>query len=1203
MAVRIEAQAEPIPGYRLLDRLGAGGFGEVWRAEAPGGIHKAIKIIHGDLRSKDSDLIRYAEQELKSLKRVKQVRHPYLLALDRYDIVEGRLLIVMELADCNLWDRFRECRDRGLPGIPREELLVYMSEIAEVLDLFNDQFQLQHLDIKPQNLFLLYNHIKVADFGQVKDLQGIMAEVTGGITPVYAAPETFDGVITRYCDQYSLACVYQELLSGVRPFDGCSMSQLLMQHLNLPPNLEPSPSCDRPALARALAKRPEDRWPNVTTFVRALQGGLPNSARVVVPSRPALHELPTQKPASTAAPDRLVSALASVVNLDYTPSPDTAELSGPMFTPAPPELSGPGPLRPALVIGLGHAGMRVLQRLRFELQQRFGPPHMTPAVRLLYVDTDADALDEATRARQSERLAALTPGDIFPAKLNRAGHYLKPRLNGRTLTEGWFDPQLLYRIPRTPQTLGLRLFGRLAFCDHYRPLLGKIQAELEAAVAVESLTATERRTGLQLRTNRPAVYVVTSLAGGTGSGMFIDLAYAVRARLQRMGYELPELIGLLVVPPPDLSQTSPQALGNTYAALTELNHYSRPETTFTANYDDRHGTIREKGPPFTRCYFIAGSVMSPTLLGATGTQTTPRGPATVPIPVPSARPRPVGSGSGPLPKPGSRLLSLAPAQRSMDTESADSTLRPFAEAAELIRLNLFTALGPAVDAARPVDEVAPASIRLATFGLAAFRWPRAEIVDRVATQVARRLLHKWVTIDTRRAREDMPGIAQAKWAQLGLEQDTILAHLERTADRAGGGRIEDQLVAIAKPLMPRGWLNRMPEPEKVTLALDRLVKLLGPPTSSGKRSPTAVEQALATVAAEAGTGFAQDIHALVPVLVNDPEFRLAGAEEVICQLLAATDRLRDHLLQSLGELDTKAQTGFDCLTHYAHVPKGAWRPTAGEFTDAVQQYPRARFQALLNRTLLGIYHAVREALTAELKNVSTARQRLDAVVATPEVPSEGIEATQLTRQLMPPGCATVAEAIDRFLAVLTEADFIEIDRRAQALIEPNAGGLLEACLTSDQGPESVVATVQDEARAYLETRLGEVDLTAMFLERYRTPQQIERAIEQTFQEVEPAGPTVGMAADSEVAVVGCPNGPGGEPLRELARRAIPVAGLPFADVPDNLIIYRERPAVPLAAFPHLGTAGAEAYAALPESQQCSAHARLDVTLWTNVAAK
>src|SRR5207302_11395787 len=149
-----------------------------------------------------------AEQELKALSRVKSVRHPYILSLERYDIIEGQLLIVMELADRNLWDRFRECRSQGHPGIPREELLRYMEETAEALDLMNIEHQLQHLDIKPQNLFLVHNHAKVADFGLVKDLEGVGASVSWGVTPAYAAPETFEGVVSHYCDQYSLAIVY-----------------------------------------------------------------------------------------------------------------------------------------------------------------------------------------------------------------------------------------------------------------------------------------------------------------------------------------------------------------------------------------------------------------------------------------------------------------------------------------------------------------------------------------------------------------------------------------------------------------------------------------------------------------------------------------------------------------------------------------------------------------------------------------------------------------------------------------------------------------------------------------------------------------------------------------------------------------------------------------------------------------------------------
>src|SRR5262249_5557296 len=162
MPVKIEANAEPIPGYKLIERLGGGGFGEVWKAVAPGGLLKAIKFVYGDLENAGDDEGLRAEQELKVMTRVKTVRHPYILSLERFDIIEGQLIIVMELADRNLWDRYKECRAQGLPGIPRDELLGYIAETAEALDLMNGQYQLQHLDIKPQNLFLVHSHVKVA---------------------------------------------------------------------------------------------------------------------------------------------------------------------------------------------------------------------------------------------------------------------------------------------------------------------------------------------------------------------------------------------------------------------------------------------------------------------------------------------------------------------------------------------------------------------------------------------------------------------------------------------------------------------------------------------------------------------------------------------------------------------------------------------------------------------------------------------------------------------------------------------------------------------------------------------------------------------------------------------------------------------------------------------------------------------------------
>lgn len=1185
MSVRFDTQAEPIPGYRLLDRLGAGGFGEVWKCEAPGGIFKAVKIIHGDLRSKDSDLVRYAEQELKALKRVKQVRHPYLLALDRYDIVDGRLMIVMELADCNLWDRFRECRDRGLVGIPRDELMQYMLETSEVLDLFNDQFQLQHLDIKPQNLFMLHNHVKVADFGQVKDLQGLMAQVTGGITPVYAAPETFDGVITRFCDQYSLACVYQELLTGVRPFDGSSMSQLLMQHLNLPPNLEPSPAADRPALARALAKKPDDRWPSVTAFVRALSGG-------VAPVRVSAPDVETPPRISPEA----LAALPALVAAGDTPS-RFAEPLGPVFTPAPPELTGSGPLQPALVIGLGNAGLRVLQRLRFEMSERFGPPAMTPVLRSLYIDTDPDSLEEAGRDRPADRLAGLRPDEVFGAKLNRAGHYLKPRFNGRSLTEGWFDTQLLYKMPRTPTTMGVRLFGRLAFLDHYRLLMGKVQTELEAAIAPDAVLLTEARTGLQRKTNRPRVYITGSLAGGTGGGMFLDLAFATRSRLKRMGYDNPEIVGLFVLPPADATITPPQSLGNTYASLTELNHFSRPDTVFTAHYDERAGYVKEKDSPFTRCYLLPGSVAGLSPQVGAGVSPPPR--RTPPV---IANPARRGPGSGVVGKPNSRVVSMS-VQRTPDPAAAATTLKPYAEAADRIRLDLFTPIGRAADDARDEQAAIEAEdgpvrkpFAVGTFGLACFDWPRADVVARTALVVGRDVLKRWAAPDAKRFREVMPSLAQTRWAQLGFEPDAVLGHLQRTADVAAGAKIDDVIGHVTEPLVPRGWLGRSPESTQVGLALDSLNKLIGPPASSLKRPPTAVEEAVAKAAADTGAKFALDLQHLLPALVDDPQFRLAGTEEMYRQFLANADRLIARFTQQAVDLDAKAVNGFECLTQYAHHQKGMRKPGAGELADALRQYPRARFQAVMARQMVGIYQAVRDALGDQLADVTVARQRLAAVALA--APEEEIEDVPVSlRKLMPPGCATVGEAVDRFLKVVTDADITEIDRRVQSVVEPEAGGLLNVCANAATGIERIIATVFEEARAHLDIRLGEVGLAAMFAERFRTPQQAERAIEQAYQEAEPAWVGNGPWVGGEVAVLACPGGASGEALRELARRAIPIAGLPVADSRDDLTIYREWPQVPLAALPHLGPAAAAAYDAIPEATQCSAHTRLDITRW------
>src|SRR3954468_3665263 len=102
------AGPEPLPGYRLLEPLGRGGFGEVWKCEAPGGLHKAVKIVRGD-----GIIPGGADQELRALQHIKSIRHPFLLSIERVEVIDGQLLLIMELADRSLHDLLQDYRRAG----------------------------------------------------------------------------------------------------------------------------------------------------------------------------------------------------------------------------------------------------------------------------------------------------------------------------------------------------------------------------------------------------------------------------------------------------------------------------------------------------------------------------------------------------------------------------------------------------------------------------------------------------------------------------------------------------------------------------------------------------------------------------------------------------------------------------------------------------------------------------------------------------------------------------------------------------------------------------------------------------------------------------------------------------------------------------------------------------------------------------------
>ena len=301
--------APPDQGYKLGEKLGAGAFGEVRRAEAPGGVDVALKIIFRPLSHAA------AQQELSSLELIKKLRHPYLLQTHAYWSLQDRLMIVMEMADGTLKDRKGMCVADGCPGVPPAELLGYLREAAEAIDYLHAQ-GIQHRDIKPANILLVGKHIKIADFGlaQLRPTPGNPSESGGRSgTPGFMAPEVWRGNPGPEADQYALAISYVESRLGRLPFAGKTMLEQMNAHMLAEPNLEGLEPAEAAVVGRALAKKPETRYATCAEFAAALADAL---APVIPPPR-----IPRWK-RYTAIGVVLAAAMIAVAVTVFRPSPE-----------------------------------------------------------------------------------------------------------------------------------------------------------------------------------------------------------------------------------------------------------------------------------------------------------------------------------------------------------------------------------------------------------------------------------------------------------------------------------------------------------------------------------------------------------------------------------------------------------------------------------------------------------------------------------------------------------------------------------------------------------------------------------------------------------------------------------------------------------------------------------------------------------------
>ena len=226
-----------LPGYKFVQQLGRTPTAETWAAQTKEGQRKQVQLLYG-LSSRDKRAFQEIIERLQSDCVMPACRRGKCCRADRAACIVVRDLI----GDC-FRDRFQEQRGRGLKGLARRELLDWLWTAAETLDELAKQHQLQHLGLNPRNLLLEEGRLLIGDYG----IQALLRQSGGQLDAPgqgrYAAPELVAGKVSPHCDQYSLAVIYQEMLTGSHASP--RRNRLSLSESGMPSAPAPEPRCCR----------------------------------------------------------------------------------------------------------------------------------------------------------------------------------------------------------------------------------------------------------------------------------------------------------------------------------------------------------------------------------------------------------------------------------------------------------------------------------------------------------------------------------------------------------------------------------------------------------------------------------------------------------------------------------------------------------------------------------------------------------------------------------------------------------------------------------------------------------------------------------------------------------------------------------------------------------------------------------------------
>src|SRR4029079_8882781 len=285
--------------YGIVRKVGSGGMGDIYEVSHSRLAGRyAMKVLRAEAGAASEALTRFQREA----KVTSALRHPNIVQVIDFSTTDaGQPYLVMEFLDGPELAQGMQ----GANPLPLPQIVSYVKQIASGL-MAAHEHDVVHRDLKPQNIFVLkvagsdQDLIKIVDFG-ISKISAVTATITSASTVIgtaqYMSPEQARGridTIDAKSDQFSLALIVYEMLTGQHAFQGDSVSSLVYQIVHEEPEALDNPDGPVPpavaaVLKRALSKDKDRRFPSVKAFADALEGA------ATVPAEASAITIATQK--------------------------------------------------------------------------------------------------------------------------------------------------------------------------------------------------------------------------------------------------------------------------------------------------------------------------------------------------------------------------------------------------------------------------------------------------------------------------------------------------------------------------------------------------------------------------------------------------------------------------------------------------------------------------------------------------------------------------------------------------------------------------------------------------------------------------------------------------------------------------------------------------------------------------------------------